>query len=124
MKRIISLLLSLLLIFSLCGCGGTEKIRENLTNAGYEVSDMAESKISSLNDDVKYKYKGKGTIISGFHGTDKNGNTVFVIEFSDRDDMTISYREIKAQLQDGQIIDSLGKALIYGYEDGVKAALK
>ncbi len=124
MKKLSALLICLLLIFTLCGCDNTEAIIENLSDAGFKVEEMSENKISSLNSDVKYSYNGKGTIIKGYYGTDEKGNNVFVLEFSDREDMTVSYREIKAQLPSGQTIDVKGKTLVYGIEDGVKAALK
>lgn len=124
MKKLLCMFICAVFLVTICGCKGTERIRKNLIEAGYKVEDMSENKIHDLNNDVIYQYNGKGTIINGFFATDKYGNNVFVLEFSDREDMSISYMEIKAQLQNGQSIDIKGKTIVYGIEDGVKIALK
>ncbi len=123
MKKLSALLVCLLLVLTLCGCNNTETVLENLTDAGYTVEAMSENKISSLNSDMKYTYNGKGTITQGYHAVNEKGGTVFVLEFTDREDMTVAYRELKAQLQNGEIIDVKGKTVVYGIEHGVKAAI-
>ena len=124
MKRSLALLVCILLMITLCGCANINDMKKNLEKAGYEITEMSESKIASLNSDMVYTYNGKGTIISGCYGTDKKGNNVFMVELTDRDDVTILYRELKSQLDNGQIIDIKGKVIVYGYADGVKQAIK
>lgn len=124
MKRALALLFCVIFTFTLCGCSGIDSIKENLTKSGYTIDDMDENTISSLNDDVKYTYNGKGTVLRGFYGKGKNGETVSVVEFADRDDMTLMYKQIKSALEDGQTIDIKGKIVVYGTKSGVKTALK
>ncbi|MEE0945657.1 MAG: hypothetical protein U0M42_02365 [Acutalibacteraceae bacterium] len=124
MKRIIALGVCLLFIVSLCGCGSMESIRENLADSGFEVEEMNESRISSLNNDVKYTYGGRGSVVSGFYANGENGESIICIEFSDKDDLTVMYKQIKSQLEDGWIIDIKGNIVVYGTQKAVKTALK
>lgn len=124
MKKILAFVLCMLFVVTLCGCGGTQSVKENLSDAGYEVNDMDESRLTSLNNDVKYTYNGKGSIIGGFYATNEDGQSVIGVEFSDKDDMTIMYKQLKSELEDGWIIDLKGKIVIYGTEKAVKTALK
>lgn len=124
MKKILAMLICSVMIFSLCGCDYAKDIKENLIKAGYTVDEMSESKVASLNATVKYEYGGMGTIISGFYATDKNGNNVFVLEFTDKEDLTVAYKELKAQLTKGQSIDIKGKVIVYGIDEGVKISLE
>lgn len=124
MKKILVFVLCMLLTLTLCGCGGTQSVKENLAKAGYEVNDMDESRLTSLNNDVKYTYNGKGSIIDGFYATNDDGQSVIGVEFSDKDDMTVMYKQLKSELEDGWIIDLKGKIVIYGTEKAVKTALK
>ncbi len=124
MKKILAFALCMLLMFCLCGCGDIQSVKENLTKAGYEVNDMDESRLTSLNNDVKYTYNGKGSIISGFYATNDEGQSVIGVEFTDNNDMTVMYKQLKSELEDGWIIDIKGKIVIYGTEKAVKTALK
>ena len=124
MKKILAFVLCMLFVVTLCGCGGIESVKENLSDAGYTVNDMDESRLSSLNNDVIYNYKGKGSVIGGFYATNKDGESVLGVEFSDKDDMTLMYKQLKSELEEGWIIDLKGKIVIYGTEKAVKTALK
>ena len=112
------------LILSLCGCNDLDDLSENLTKAGYEVQVMDESRITGLNNDIKYAYSGVGSVTGGIYAVGENREAVFCVCFADKDDMTLMYRQIKDQLEEGQIIDSSGNILVYGDEKGVKAAVK
>lgn len=142
MKKLSVMLLSVLLVFVLCSCGmSTSKIQSNLEKAGYEIKIATESEIATMNNDLKYSYGGKGTIVSVMYGfkevieetkneetgevfTEKINVSVQVVEFQDKDDLTTMYKEIRKQLDDNSKIDLSGNILVYGYESGVNAALK
>ncbi len=124
MKKILAFVLCMLFVVTLCGCGGIQSVKENLSDAGYNVNDMDESRLTSLNNDVKYSYKGKGSVIGGFYATSDTGESVIGVEFSDKDDMTLMYKQLKSELEDGWIIDIKGKIVIYGTKNAVKTALK
>lgn len=124
MKKLLCVIMCVGLIFSLCACTDLNDLSENLTKAGYEVKAMDESRIKGLNNDIKYAYSGVGSVTGGIYAVGENREAVFCVCFADKDDMTLMYKQIKEQLEEGQIIDSSGNILVYGDEKGVKVALK
>jgi hypothetical protein len=117
----------------LCSCAlAPSKIKENLKESGYTIKEFSAEEIASLNNDLQYKFGGNGSIVSAFYGVNENADdpqedSVTVLEFSDKDDLTIMYKQIRLMFQEenkqNYKLDLSGNVLVYGFEKGVDAAL-
>jgi hypothetical protein len=125
MKKILSLLLLFVFCLNLCSCAySTDGIKTNLEKAGYSIIDLTEEQKTDLNNDLKYNYDGSGSIINAFYGVDyESKDSVTVLEFQNKSDLTIMYKLVKESLEKGQSVDLSGYILVYGAQNGVKAAL-
>jgi hypothetical protein len=85
---------------------------------------MDEERLNELNTELKYSYQGSGSIITGFYAVNNDTNgSVTVLEFQNKDDLTLMYKMAKDSINDGESVDLSGYVLVFGDKDGVKAAL-
>ncbi len=125
MKKFLSILIIFVMGFVMCSCAySVDKVKSNLKNAGYDIIEFEDEQINEMNNELKYSYKGSGSIINGFYGVnDANSTSVTVLEFQNKSDLTIMYKMAKLSLEKGESVDLSGNILVFGDEKGVKAAL-
>ncbi|MBE6739642.1 MAG: hypothetical protein E7565_04920 [Ruminococcaceae bacterium] len=125
MKKVLSIFIILAFCLTLCSCAySADGIKSNLSKSGYSVLDLTEEEKTDLNNELKYSYKGSGSIINAFYAVDyENKESITVLEFQNKSDLTIMYKLVKESLDKGQSVDLSGYILVYGSENGVKAAL-
>ena len=125
MKKILSILIIFVIGFTLCSCTySADKVKSNLKKAGYDIVEFEDEQKKEMNNELKYSYKGSGSIINGFYGVNNDDATsVTVLEFQNKSDLTLMYKMAKASLEKGEKVDLSGNILVFGNEKGVKAAL-
>ena len=124
MKKLLTIVLMVVVCVNLCGCSlSTAKIQSNLTDAGYSIIEMDAERLKDLNTELKYSYQGSGSILTGFYAVNDNQKSVTVLEFENKDDLTLMYKIAKGSIQDGESVDLSGYILVFGDKDGVKSAL-
>ena len=125
MKKILSIFIILAFCLALCSCAySADGIKSNLNKAGYDILDLTEEEKTDLNNELKYSYNGSGSIINAFYAVDyESKESITVLEFQNKSDLTIMYKLVKESLDKGQSVDLSGYILVYGSETGVKAAL-
>ena len=90
----------------------------------YDILDLTEEEKTDLNNELKYSYNGSGNIINAFYAVDyESKESITVLEFQNKSDLTIMYKLVKESLDKEQSVDLSGYILVYGSETGVKAAL-
>ena len=126
MKRLLTIVMVVLLCASLCACSlSTSRIKSNLIKNNYSIVEVDQEKMAELNSELKYSYKGEGSIINAFYAVDnETNNSITVLEFQNKDDLVLMYKIAKETLNVGESVDLSGYILVFGYEEGVKAALK
>lgn len=126
MKKISLIFLAILLSFCLSACSlSASRMQSNLVEAGYGIIEIDEQQLTELNNELKYIYKGQGSIISGFYGVDEaTGKSVTVLEFQNKSDLTIMYKIARDSINDSESVDLSGHILVFGDAHGVSAALK
>ena len=125
MKRLLVFVLMVVVCANFCGCAlSTSRIQSNLSDTGYSIIEMDEERLNELNTELKYSYQGSGSIIKGFYAVNNDTNgSVTVLEFQNKDDLTLMYKMAKDSINDGESVDLSGYVLVFGDKDGVKAAL-
>ncbi len=125
MKKLMSILIIFAFCLTMCSCAySADGIKSNLKDAGYDIIDFDEARKTEMNNELKYSYRGSGSIINGFYGVNSVDSTsVTVLEFQNKSDLTIMYKMVKESLEKGESVDLSGYILIFGNEKGVKAAL-
>lgn len=126
MKKISLIFLAILLSFCLSACSlSVSRIQSNLVEEGYGIIEIDEQQLTEFNNELKYIHKGQGSIISGFYGVDEaTGKSVTVLEFQNKNDLTIMYKMAKESINNSESVDLSGYILVFGDAQGVSAALK
>lgn len=127
MKRLLVLCVAFLFCFSLCSCSvSASRIQSNLEKAGYEIEEMEQDVLKERNNELTYNYKGNGSIIKGFFAyNEASRESVTVLEFTDKSDLTIMYKLAKQSIDsESESVDLSGYILVFGSKGGVEAALK
>lgn len=122
MKKILSILCVIAIVFSLCGCASREGISKKLTKKGYTVTEYSETSVASYSENMT-AFDCIGGAVGGFYAVNEENEVVYVWEFEYREDRDIIYREIESQLTVNDVIDVSGNMVVYGTEKGVKDAL-
>ena len=125
MKRLLTIVMGVVVCACLCSCSlSASKIQSNLTEENYSVIEMDEERLTELNKELKYSYKGSGSIITGFYAVhNETKGSITVLEFQNKNDLTLMYKIAKESMQDGEDVDLSGYILVFGDQDGVKVAL-
>ena len=125
MKKLLSILIIFVLSLNMCSCAySADGIKSNLKDAGYDIIEFDEERKTEMNNELKYSYRGSGSIINGFYGVSSADSTsVTVLEFEDKSDLTIMYKMVKESLKKGECVDLSGYILIFGDKNGVNVAL-
>lgn len=122
MKKVLSFLCVIAIVFSLCGCASRESISKKLTKKGYTVTEYGEANVASYSENMT-AFDCIGGAVGGFYAVNEENEVVYVWEFEYREDRDIIYREIESQLGIGEVIDVSGNMVVYGSEKGVEDAL-
>ena len=93
------------------------------TGKGYTVNVYNEELIGDMQDNLIYVYGGDGKILNALSAT-KEGQKVVVIEFENKSDLDIMYRELQKGLAETDKMDLSSNILAYGTPEAVKTALK
>lgn len=126
MRKIFSVALVAVICFIVSSCSfSASKIQSNLTKRDYSIIEIDENRLEELNNDLTYIYSGKGSIIYGFYAVhNESQKSVTVLEFSNKNDLTIMYKAVKETIGKDEAVDFSGYILVFGNADGVKTALK
>lgn len=125
MKKFLTIVMAVIVCMSLSACSlSVSKIQSNLEKAGYTVIEIEAEQLAELNTELTYSYKGDGSIITGFYAVNnETSDSITVLEFGDKSDLTLMYKIAKETIEDGESVDLSGYILVFGNEAGVKAAL-
>ena len=125
MKKVLSVFIVFVLCFTLCSCAySADGIKSNLEKNGYVIENFTEEQLTERNNELKYVFGGSGSITVAFYGVnEKEKTSVTVLEFLDKGDLTIMYKQVKSSLEKGEKVDLSGYILVFGDEKAVDAAL-
>lgn len=123
-RKFLACISIVLLICMLCGCGfSLDSSAKKLESKGYTVNKYDAQLIEEMQNQMIYGFGGKGKIINAFSAVKEEENVV-VIEFENRSDLEVIYREMNRGVSKPEKIDLNGNILAYGTEKAVKLALK
>ena len=125
MKKVLVCVFCLIICFSLTACSLTSsRMKSNLEESGYSIVEMTEEQMTELNNELKYTFKGNGSIIYGFYAVnEETKGSITVIEFENKDDLTLMYKAAKESIKkETEAVDLSGYILLFGEKEGVKTA--